>query len=151
MKLSESISRVKIQTREALLDTLKDRAGSATIEFTMLAIPFFIPLMIFASQFSQSTNNQDALRTLARESARAFVTSSNDTIAFLVASEVVSQGAELLGIEGSPSNPDVLIDITCSESPCISPNSRILIKLTLEDINGNSTTVSVIEYVSPWA
>ena len=151
MRISKSISRVKIQTREALLDTLKDRAGSATIEFTMLAIPLFIPLMIFASQFSQSTNNQDALRTLARESARAFVTSSNDKIAFLVASEVVSQGAELLGIEGSLSNPAVLINITCSESPCISPNSRVLIKLTLEDRKGNSTTVSVIEYVSPWA
>ncbi|MCX6444937.1 MAG: pilus assembly protein [Actinobacteria bacterium] len=136
---------------DSLRVLFKDRTGSATIEFTMLAIPLFIPLMIFASHFSQVTNNQDALRTLARESARAFVTSSDDQIAFSVAREVVSRGAEILGIEGSPAKSDVLMNITCSESPCISPNSRVLVKLTSYDKKGRSTSVSVIEYVSPWA
>ena len=142
---------IKRFIRDSLRVLFKDCAGSATIEFTMLAIPLFIPLMIFASQFSQVTNDQDVLRTLARESARAFVTSSDDRIAFSVAREVVSQGAEILGIEGNPAKSDVLMNITCSESPCISPNSRVLVNLISYDQKGHPTSVSVIEYVSPWA
>jgi len=140
-----------IRARMAWRAFLSDCKGSATVEFTMLAIPLFIPLIFFASQFSQVTNNQDALRTLARESARAFVSSSSDEIAFFVANEVVSQGATLLGIESGSSSPQVLMDIHCSESPCISPNSRVLVKLTLANRKGDPTSVSAIEYVSPWA
>jgi Flp pilus assembly protein TadG len=151
MKNLDKFSRARFNIGKLMQVLIKDCSGSATVEFSMLAIPLFIPLIIFASQFSQATNNQDALRTLARESARAFVTSSNDKTAFFVAHEVVSQGAELLGIEGSSTNSDISVNITCSESPCISPNSRILISLTNEDRKGNITTVSAIEYVSPWA
>jgi Flp pilus assembly protein TadG len=147
----DKFSKARTCLGQAMQSLIKDCAGSATVEFSMLAIPLFIPLMIFASQFSQVTNNQDVLRTLARESARAFVTSSNDKNAFLVSREVVSQGAAVLGIEGSPTNSEVSMQITCSESPCISPNSRILISLTSEDRKGKITTVSAIEYVSPWA
>ena len=130
---------------------MKDTSGSATVEFTVLAVPLFIPLIIFASHFSQTTNNQDALRTLARESARAFVSSSSDAIAHLVANEVVAEGAQILGLEGSSSHQGVSVDISCSATPCISPNTRVLVKLTTEGANGNSVSVSAIEYVSPWA
>ena len=75
----------------------RDERGSASIEFVLLAIPLFIPLFLFMNSFSAVTDDQERLRTLARESARAFVTSANDQNAFEVANSVVIEGAHLLG------------------------------------------------------
>jgi Flp pilus assembly protein TadG len=61
---------------------LKDQRGSASIEFVILAIPLFIPLFLYMNTFSSVSDDQERLRTLARESVRAFVTSANDGIAF---------------------------------------------------------------------
>ena len=77
--------------------TLSDERGSASVEFSILAIPLFIPLFIFMGQFANASDSQDSLRTLARESVRAFVSSSNDQIAFYVANQVIAKGGEVLG------------------------------------------------------
>ena len=77
----------------------ENQEGSASVEFALLAIPLFIPLYIFMNIFATTNDHQNALRTLALESARAFVTSSSDESAFVVASDVVEKGAQLLGIQ----------------------------------------------------
>jgi Flp pilus assembly protein TadG len=76
---------------------LNNERGSASVEFVALAIPLFIPLFIFMNSFASLSDGQDSLRTLAREAARGFVTSSNDEIAYGVAHEIVTQGALVLG------------------------------------------------------
>ena len=124
---------------------LRDCSGSASVEFSTLAIPLFIPLFIFISQFSHTSDAQDSLRTLARESVRAFVSSSNDEIAFAVARQIVEKGGAILGQE------DVELKIICSASPCISPDGRVLIRLTSQNSEHHRIEVSAIEYVSPWA
>ena len=111
----------------------------------MLAIPLFIPLFIFISQFSHSSDAQDSLRTLARESVRAFVSSANDEIAFGVAEQIIEKGGVILGHE------NIEIRILCSASPCISPDARVLVRLTSKSSSNVKIEVSAIEYVSPWA
>lgn len=129
---------------------LLDERGSASAEFSILAIPLFIPLFIFIGHFANATDSQDSLRTLARESVRAFVSSSNDQIAYYVANQVIAKGGEVLGQE------NIGIRITCSASPCISPDAQVIVHLTSRN-PGNSPfsfsaiEVSAIEYVSPWA
>jgi Flp pilus assembly protein TadG len=125
--------------------------GSASVEFSLLAIPLFIPLFIFMAQFSHSSDAQDSLRSLARESARAFVTSKDDETAFYVANQVVIQGAQLLGYD--PNSPKIAIElrILCDSRPCISPDNRILIQLTMNTSGKSQAQVAAIEYVSPWA
>jgi Flp pilus assembly protein TadG len=129
---------------------LNDQRGSASVEFSLLAVPLFIPLFIFISHFSHSTDAQDSLRTLARETVRAFVTSRDDETAFYVAHQVLTQGAQLLGYE--PDSLETVIDmkIVCRDRPCISPDNRILIELTMKAVNGTEIEVAAIEYVSPW-
>lgn len=103
------------------------------------------------AQFSHSSDAQDSLRTLARESARAFVTSKDDETAFYVAHQVVIQGARLLGYDPNSSASAIELRIVCDSRPCIAPDNRVLVQLTMNSSKKSQTQVAAIEYVSPWA
>ena len=143
-KVKETIETLK-------LAIISCNRGSASVEFSVLAIPLFIPLFIFMAQFSHSSDAQDSLRSLARESARAFVTSKDDETAFYVANQVVIQGARLLGY--NPNSPKIAIElrIVCDSRPCIAPDNRVLVQLTMNSSGKSQAQVAAIEYVSPWA
>ncbi len=128
-----------------------EERGSASVEFVLLAIPLFIPLFIFLNSFASSSDAQEVLRTLARESARGFVTSTNDEVAFAVAEEIVTQGSKILGFEENSSRSRIRMAVDCLSSPCISPDNSIRISLTLLRDGENAITVRALEYVSPWA
>ncbi|CAB5055455.1 TadE-like [Candidatus Nanopelagicaceae bacterium] len=130
---------------------LSDQRGSASVEFVTLAIPLFIPLFLFMNNFASMSDGQDSLRTLAREAARGFVTSSNDEIAYGVAHEIVTNGALILGYEEAIKGGDLQMKIECSARPCISPNASVRIVLTRVERDRSDIRVSAIEYVSPWA
>jgi hypothetical protein len=76
---------------------------------------------------------------------RAFVSSSNDEIAYFVANQVIVKGGEVLGQE------KIEVQISCSASPCISPDAQVIVHLTSQDSRNSPFEVSAIEYVSPWA
>ena len=125
---------------------LRDQRGSASIEFVLLAIPLFIPLFLYMNAFSSVGDDHERLRTLARESARAFVTSGSDGIAFEVSRSVIMEGGRLLGFKNPES--EIRSEVSCSHNPCISPNSEVAITLSIPE---RSIKVSAIEYVTPWA
>jgi len=130
---------------------LRDEGGSASVEFAVLAIPLFIPLFLYMNSFASMSDGQDSLRTLAREAARGFVTSSNDQIAYGVAHQIVTQGAQVLGYEKALQNGDIQLHIGCSTRPCISPNASITVSITQSERERPDIKVSAIAYVSPWA
>ena len=125
-----------------------DEEGSAIVEFVVLALPLFIPLFIYLNHYATSSDAQAALRTLSREMARGFVTSENDAVADHVTFEIFSKGAEILGFSEEISTGSLTYSYECKSSPCISPNNEIVI--TLRSSN-SQTSISTIEYVSPWA
>ena len=128
-----------------------EERGSASVEFVALAIPLFIPLFIFMNDFASVSDAQGSLRTLAREAARGFVTSPNDEVAYSVANEIVTKGGEILGYSNAVGNGELEMQISCSDRPCISPNSSIRIRLTRKEDGSPFVSASAIEYVSPWA
>ena len=97
------------------------------------------------------SDGQESLRTLARESARGFVTSSNDEIAYGVAHEIVTNGAIVLGYHDSDTQGEIHLHVDCSTRPCISPDGAVKITLIKVDGENHEIKVSAIEYVSPWA
>jgi Flp pilus assembly protein TadG len=125
---------------------ISEDCGSASIEFVALAIPLFLPILIYFSNFAEITDSHSALRTLARESARAFVLSENDRVAYQVASDVLEKGAAVLGYQGRTT-----LDIQCSQRPCISPDAKIMTTVTAQLKGSRKISVSAIEYVSPWS
>jgi Flp pilus assembly protein TadG len=137
--------------RRILYQSLKDERGSASVEFVALAIPLFIPLFLYINSFAAMSDGQDSLRTLARESARGFVTSANDQIAYEVANEIFTKGADILGYSDEIHQGLIEMQIQCSLRPCISPNASVTVSMIRLSHNSPSIKVSAIEYVSPWA
>ena len=125
-----------------------DEEGSAIVEFVALALPLFIPLFIYLNHYATSSDVQTSLRTLGREMARGFVTSENDAVASRVTFEIFAKGAEILGFSEELASGSLTYSYECKSSPCISPNNEIVI--TLSSIK-SKTSISTIEYVSPWA
>ena len=125
---------------------IKNCQGSASLEFVVLAIPLFLPILIFMTSFSESSDAQGALRSLAREGARAYVISANDEIANQVAAKVIAVGADALGYKES-----IRYLIRCSQTPCIYPNGRVSVSVIARLQNSDEVEVTAIEYVSPWA
>jgi hypothetical protein len=137
--------------RSSLKALRDEERGSASVEFVLLAIPLFIPLFIFFNSFASSSDAQEVLRTLARESARGFVTSPNDEVAFAVAEEIVAQGSKILGFGDNSDGSRIRMEVDCISRPCISPDNSVRISLTLLRDGENAITVRALEYVSPWA
>lgn len=124
--------------------------GSASIEFVLLAIPLFLPILIFLVQFENLSSSELIARSLVRESLRAFVTSENPWSASDRAEQVLVTGATALGLtEAEISNLD--LKFQCSEFPCLSPGGRVLATLKFRINDKNREVVSQAEeYISPW-
>lgn len=127
---------------------VRNEEGSAVVEFVILALPLFIPLFIYLNQYAISSDAQGSLRTLGREMARGFVSSENDNVAARVTFEIFSKGAELLGFSDEIASGSLTFSYECRNHPCISPNNEIVITLRSKK---SETSISTVEYVSPWA
>lgn len=125
-------------------------SGSASVEFVLLAIPLFLPILIFLNHFATLSNSELIARTLVRESLRAYVTSPNNEIAPNRAWQVLSVGGRAEGLsEEEISKLD--LDFQCSETPCISPGGRISATLKMYLPNQSRlVTAQAEESISPW-
>lgn len=128
----------------------KNEEGSATVEFVLLAIPLFLPILIFINHFATLSNSELVARTLVRESLRAYVTSPNNDVAPDRAWQVMTVGARAESLsEEEISNLD--LKFQCSMSPCISPSGRIRATLKMQIPNQKRVvTAQAEEYISPW-
>jgi hypothetical protein len=130
---------------------LKSEKGSASVEFVALALPLFVPLIIFLQQFAGVSAEEDFARTLAREGARAYVSSSNTASAEEMMNKVIIAAGEKLGIR--PEQFDrMAIGLECSNSPCHSPNGRVQVTVHFGATSQfPAVTASAQEYFSPWS
>lgn len=107
-------------TRPALRDRLADESGTAVIEFVWLAILLLVPLMYLVLCLARLQAGSYAVTQAARESARTFVTASDDA-----AAQARSQVAADIAFEdqGFPGSGDLTVE--CSGSPCLTPGATI--------------------------
>lgn len=128
---------------------LADR-GSASLEFSALAIPLFIPIFIFLNQFSSASANEEMARSLAREAVRMFVLSSNESDAHSAAEQIVRVGASYMGFSDLQVR-NISLSISCSANPCLTPNARVTVTVSIPSADSSRITrASSQEYVSPW-
>lgn len=96
-----------------------DELGSATGEFVLIALPLFLPALLFFLAISQISRTEMETSFLAREAVRAFTTGGDDEAAHtrvrLLLREYPSSAFEY--------------KVICSASPCISPGAEV--ELTL--------------------
>ena len=129
---------------------LAGESGSASVEFVALAIPLFVPILIFINNFSELSSSEILARNLVRESLRAYVTSDNPLFANFRAEETLRIAARESGLSQDQIS-SMNLSFTCSQSPCLSPGGRVQATLKMR-INRQSREVSAqaIEYISPW-
>jgi Flp pilus assembly protein TadG len=126
--------------------------GSASVEFVVLALPLFIPIFIFLGQFSVVSSHEMVLQTLARESLRSYIESSNEQTGEALIREVIQIGGKNLGL----SHQEIAaidVEMKCSKSPCHQPNGRVRITLTMDPSVSHGRTIEAAaqEYFSPWS
>lgn len=133
-----------------LLHKLKNESGSAVVEFVVLALPLFIPVIIFLSQFAALSNDEFIVRTLARESVRSYILSANDLSATINAQNSMNIGARQLGLKEERIK-DLNFKVDCAGLLCITPDNRVEVTITLRSQDGKRvSTATARETVSPW-
>jgi Flp pilus assembly protein TadG len=130
---------------------VKSESGSASIEFVALALPLFVPIIFFLHQFASVSGQEEIARTLAREGARAFVTSSNQSSADAAMNAVIYSAGRELGLTEDEFER-MAINLQCSSSPCYSPNGKIVVTVHFgASREFRAVTASAQEYISPWS
>lgn len=124
--------------------------GSASVEFVILAIPLFLPIFIYLTQFAELSNSEINARSLVRQVVRAYVASESTDDAQSRANIVLNYGGQRLGFRGSEIE-SMHLTFSCSANPCLTPGARVRGTLTLDAPGSHrSVQVSAQEYVSPW-
>jgi Flp pilus assembly protein TadG len=133
-----------------IIARIRSEEGSAAVEFVLLAIPFFIPIILFMSSFADVSDKESIARTLARESIRGFVLSREDLSAHSTAHKIAAQGATALGLDAREVS-SMRVSIQCETWPCISPRNRISLTITFDSNQGNrKIKATAEEFLSPW-
>jgi hypothetical protein len=133
-----------------LIANIRSEDGSAAVEFVLLAIPLFIPIILFMSSFADLSDKESIARTLARESVRGFVMSRGDISAHSTAHHIATEGAIALGLD-SHEISSMKVDVRCESWPCISPRNRISLTITFYSNQGHREIRATAEEVlSPW-
>ena len=133
-----------------MIRLIKSENGSASVEFIALALPLFIPLFIFLQQFAGVSAEENIARTLAREGARAYVSSSSDQSAEEMMNKVIMVAGKELGLTDEQFDR-LAIGLECSNSPCHSPNGKVQVTVHFSpNSKFRSVTASAHEYFSPW-
>jgi len=113
-----------------ILAALRNDNGSAVVEFVILAIPLFLPIVIYLSAIYQHSTIQSDLGELSRQAARAYVTSpSADFESARMEAVLATFEAKILQPQGVVNIPT--LSITCENTPCLTPSSRVEITASL--------------------
>ncbi|CAB5123279.1 unannotated protein [freshwater metagenome] len=136
--------------RSKLKNWIGNDEGSAIVEFVVLAIPLFVPIFIYMASFASLSGNEAIVRTLARETLRAYVASENDHAGREVSAQALTVIATNLGLtEGEIRTLTTRFE--CSENPCLSENGRIRLTISYIDSRSHRTIeASAQEHISPW-
>lgn len=124
--------------------------GGAIVEFTVLAIPLFIPIFIYLNSFSSVSANETIARSMAREVLRVYVISESDG----AAQGLSAKAAQLLARQWKLSKTEqqtMRTTMDCSHFPCLSANGRIKLTLSfIDDETQRKVSASAQEHLSPW-
>jgi len=133
-----------------LIAKIRSEDGSAVVEFVLLAIPLFIPIILFMSSFADVSDKESIARTLARESVRGFVLSRGDISAYSTAHLIAAEGAMALGLDSNEIS-SLKVDIRCEAWPCITPRNRISLTIIFySNQSHREIRASAEEVLSPW-
>jgi hypothetical protein len=120
-----------------------DERGSATTEFVLLALPLFLPALLFFLSLSNSANSEMEASFLARQAVNAFVGGKNDLEAHMRVDALLKEFQKNEMAEKS--NEGIIkYSIRCSDFPCITRGGEVELTLQIEDSANNTSSISIV-------
>jgi len=109
---------------------INDENGSAVVEIVILALPLFLPILIYFSAVGHSSMISADIREIAQQSARAYITSPSQDFEDARLQTVIKTFSQSVlipdGIHEIPS-----VSVICSANPCLTPDSRVEVTIEL--------------------
>ena len=106
--------------------------GSAVLEFIVITLPLFVPFALYLAVVNTQSQVAFDAHNLARQVARAFVTSPTEELTTPRTNVVVSAFANsVLKKHGITSEPEV--KVICAASPCLTPGSEVEVIVNILD------------------
>lgn len=137
----------KLEAKESLKDT---ESGSAILEFVILAIPLFVPLIIYLTSLNQSVQIEYEARNFARALARAYVTSPSQELTAPRIQAVTDAFAANSFILNRIDLPPT-VQISCSANPCLTPDGKIEVTVILSSSSSNKVaSAKATQTVDAW-
>ena len=147
LKKYRATKRLSKKLYKNLGEYLRDEKGSAVVEFVALALPLFLPLIIFISGSTEISNNQRLVQSFSRQAARAYVTSTSDLVGAQRLEEV--QNFFNTQIQNHSGKSGYSLELVCENTPCLTPDKEIKVNGTLI-VGGKSYSASTVEIVDKW-
>jgi len=124
--------------------------GSAILEFLILAIPLFVPLIIYLTSLNQSAQIEYEARNFARALARAYVTSPSQELTAPRIQAVTSAFAANSFILNKIDSPPK-VQISCSANPCLTPDGKIEVTVILSSSSSKKVaSAKATQTVDAW-
>ena len=107
----------------------QDDDGSALVEFCFLAVLLLVPVVYLVLTLGRLQAAAFATEGAAREAGRAFVTGTDEA-----SGRERAAAAALIAFsdQGFDDQRLEVIDIECSDDPCLAPDSRVIVRATLQ-------------------
>ena len=125
--------------------------GSASVEFVALAVPLFIPIVLFLNYFSTANDARNVAEDAARQAIRSYWASTNVLFAISNAQKSAEITARELGAtEEQISRMEYKFD--CGDIVCWGPDVKMTLTIRIPDRSGTSLVVgSATETSSHWS
>lgn len=119
-----------------------DERGSATTEFVLLALPLFLPALLFFISLSNTANSEMEASFLARQAVNTFVGGKNDLEAHIRVDALLKEFQKNEMAEKS--NEGIIkYSIRCSDFPCITRGGEVELTLQIKDSASNTSSMSI--------
>lgn len=123
---------------------LIDESGSAVLEFIMIALPLFIPLSLYLNSVNSAAQGSMDLQNIARQVARAYITSPSEGLAIVRANEVLAvYQNQILPSHGS--RELLTISIQCEAEPCLTPNGKVSVRVSATPSGRSGSATQVVD------
>jgi hypothetical protein len=108
-----------------------NETGSAVAEFVLIALPLFIPALLFFITMNNSVKTEMEASYLARQAVRAFASGANDFEANLRLRALIDEFSAGQ-LDKSSSSKRIDYSIKCSSFPCISSGAEIEVTISID-------------------
>ena len=117
--------------------------GSAVLEFVAIAIPLFVPLILYFGTMNAKVQEAFDLNNLARQAARAYITAPDESLAEARVQAVLDVASHQHSLDLT--NQSISYQVECSAQPCLTPDSHIKVTLQIEPSGRSASDIQVVD------